>query len=74
MFVKHILYIANRVGIDHVAFGSDFDGCQTPKELKEVSKLQNMIQALRDAKLSENEIEKIAYKNWLRVLKETWRR
>lgn len=70
--VDHILYVANRIGIDHVAFGSDFDGCQTPTDLKNVSHLQHLIHELRKAKLSEHDIEKIAYKNWFRVLKETW--
>jgi len=52
-----MLYVAERIGIDHVALGSDFDGCQTPKDLKNVSQLQNMIQVLRDTKLSEDEID-----------------
>lgn len=71
-FTDHMLYVAERIGIDHVALGSDFDGCQTPKDLKNVSQLQNMIQVLRDTKLSEDEIEKIAYRNWMRILKDTW--
>ncbi len=33
----HIDYIADRVGIDHVAFGSDFDGADMPRALKDTS-------------------------------------
>jgi membrane dipeptidase len=31
--VRHIDYVANRCGIDHVAFGSDFDGAPVPGDL-----------------------------------------
>ena len=31
--VRHVDYLAERMGIDHVAFGSDFDGALMPEEL-----------------------------------------
>ena len=31
--VRHVDYIAGRIGIDHVAFGSDFDGALVPESL-----------------------------------------
>ena len=31
--VRHIDYVATRIGIDHVAFGSDFDGAEIPEAL-----------------------------------------
>ncbi|MCX7919160.1 MAG: dipeptidase [bacterium] len=70
--VKHIDYIKTRIGIEHVAFGSDFDGAQMPKELNDVSGLQKLIEALRQAEYADKDIEKIAYKNWFRVIQETW--
>lgn len=72
--VKHIDYVVNRIGIDHVGFGSDFDGAEMPQELPDVSALPKLIDALREAGYSGYEIEKIACKNWLRVIKETWKR
>src|SRR6185312_12601862 len=30
--VRHVMYLAERMGIDHVAFGSDFDGATIPDE------------------------------------------
>ena len=70
--VRHVDYIANRIGVDHVGFGSDFDGTTMPTALGDAAGLQNLVQALRDAGYGEEDIEKIACKNWLRVLRETW--
>jgi membrane dipeptidase len=70
--VKHIDYVVQRIGIDGVAFGSDFDGADMPTELKDASGLPKLIAELSRFGYKEQDIEKIAYKNWLRVLKQTW--
>ncbi len=69
----HIDYIVNRIGIDHVAFGSDWDGADPPIDLSDVSKLPNLLQTLREGGYDEAALEKIAYGNWLRVLRNTWK-
>lgn len=71
--VRHVDYIANRVGIDHVAFGSDFDGAHMPTELKDVSGMQKLVGALRAAGYDEESVAKVAYQNWLRVLGAAWK-
>lgn len=65
--VRHVDYIANRIGIDHVAIGSDFDGTNMPSELKDAAGLQNIIQALRSAGYDQESIKKVAYRNWMRI-------
>jgi len=70
--VEHVDYIANRIGVDHVSFGSDFDGAAMPEDLPDASHLQKLIDALRQSGYAEDAIEKIAHKNWLRVIKQTW--
>lgn len=70
---RHIDYITRRIGVDHVAFGSDFDGALMPDDLGDVSRLPNLIQTLHDGGYSEEAIEKIAYRNWLRVIEATWK-
>jgi membrane dipeptidase len=70
--VKHIDYIAHRIGVDHVSFGSDFDGAKMPQELPDASHLQKLIDALRENGYDDEAIEKIACKNWLRVIEATW--
>jgi membrane dipeptidase len=70
--VRHVDFIAGRVGIDHVALGSDFDGTDMPTALRDAAGLQNIIQALREAGYDQGAVEKVAYRNWLRVLRATW--
>lgn len=71
--VRHVDYIAARVGVDHVGLGSDFDGTQMPKELGDAAGLQKIVDALRAAGYDQEAVEKVAFRNWLRVLKATWK-
>lgn len=68
--VKHILYIKDLAGIDCIGLGSDFDGIGGQLELKDASCYQMLKEALMQAGLSQEEIEKIFYKNVLRVYRE----
>ncbi|MBB3235508.1 dipeptidase [Phyllobacterium endophyticum] len=70
--VRHIDYMVNRMGIDCVALGSDFDGAKIPGEIGDASGNQNLVVALRDAGYSEQELAKICRGNWLRVLRSAW--
>jgi membrane dipeptidase len=71
--VRHAAYIADRIGVDHVALGSDFDGASMPKDLKDAAGLPKLIAAFGEHGFSEEEITKIAHGNWLRVLRQTWK-
>lgn len=68
--IKHILYIKNLVGIDHVGLGTDFDGISQDLEIADASMMPLLQQALLVAGLTTEEIEKIFYKNVLRVYSE----
>lgn len=69
--IKHIDYIVNLVGIDHVALGSDFDGIgSTPVGLEDVSKLPDLTMALLKHGYSNTEVKKILGENFLRVFRE----
>ena len=70
---QHIDYIVRRVGVDFVGFGSDFDGAGMPDDLRDVSRLPNLLRELETLGYGDAALEKIAYGNWLRVLRETWR-
>ncbi len=65
----HIDHIVKIAGIDHVGFGSDFDGVgdSLPTGLKDVADYPNLIYVLLKRGYSENDIEKICYKNFFRV-------
>ncbi|MGH3009532.1 MAG: dipeptidase [Gaiellaceae bacterium] len=71
--VRHAAYIAERIGIDHVAFGSDFEGAVMPNELGGIAGLPQLVTACRDAGFDDEALAKITHRNWLRVLAETWR-
>lgn len=71
--MDHIRYIAELIGPDHVAFGSDFDGTKIPSQLGDISALQKLVTLLEEAGFSQKEMEKICWANWLRVLRETWK-
>ncbi|HST18107.1 MAG TPA: dipeptidase [Gaiellaceae bacterium] len=70
--VRHVDYLAERMGIDHVAFGSDFDGAAVPEELGGVAGFPKLVEALRAAGYDDDAVEKVTHRNWLRVLGETW--
>ena len=72
--VRHMDYIAERIGIDHVAFGSDFDGATMPKDLKDAAGLPKLIDALRDSGYEDGALAKLTHQNWLRVFRETWKK
>jgi len=71
--VRHVDHLAERMGIDHVAFGSDFDGATVPDELGGLAGLPTLVAALRDAGYDDAAVAKITHANWLRVLRDTWR-
>jgi membrane dipeptidase len=71
--VRHIDYIASRIGIDHVAFGSDFDGAEVSEELGGIAGLPRLLDALREAGYDGDALDRITHGNWLRVLGETWK-
>lgn len=68
----HVLYIAEKIGIERVALGSDFDGTTVPNELKDAAGLPRLLDLLRQNGLDQAAIERVAYRNWLDVLSRTW--
>lgn len=68
--VKHICHIKEVGGIDCIGLGTDFDGIVQDLQIKDASQISLLYEALKKANLSEEEIEKIFYKNVLRVYKE----
>lgn len=71
--VRHVNFISHRIGIRHVAFGSDFDGTTVCNELKDVAGLPKLIAALQEAGYDRSDLRKLTHHNWLRVLKQTWK-
>ena len=71
-FLNQVDYIKNKIGIDFIGIGSDLGGFinNTIEGLSSVNDIQNLELKLKERGYSQNEIEKIFYKNALRVLRE----
>lgn len=70
--VRHVQYLAERIGIDRVGFGSDFDGAGIPQDVGDAAGLPRLVEALRDAGFDDTDLRKITHQNWIRVLRATW--
>jgi membrane dipeptidase len=70
--VEHVRYAADRIGVEHVGLGSDFDGATIPDELGDAAGLPRLLDALAAAGFSAGEVRAIAWDNWRRVLERAW--
>lgn len=68
--VKHIKHIKNVGGIEVISIGSDFDGIDIPSEIENIAQMEKLIDELKKNSFSEEDIEKIFYKNALRIIKD----
>lgn len=68
--VAHIKHIRKVAGIDVLAIGSDFDGFSGPCEIKNSAELIKIPEALNREGFTCDEIDKLCYKNALRVIKD----
>lgn len=69
--IKHINYIRELVGIEHIGLGTDYDGISnTPNGLEDVSKIPKLVEALFNEGYNTSDIKKILQANWLRLFKE----
>jgi membrane dipeptidase len=73
VIVAHFEYLIERMGVDHVGFGSDFEGAIVPVELGDAASLPRLVEALRGRGYDDEALQKLARGNWVRVLRETWR-
>ncbi len=72
LVVEHIEYMLEHVGEEGVGIGSDFDGARMPSGIASAAGLQNLVAAMRARGFAEPLIEKVCFRNWLRVLEQTW--
>jgi membrane dipeptidase len=67
--VHQVRYLVRRVGIDHVALGSDFEGdIRPPRELADVNGYQRLARALEQAGMTRDDTSRIFSRNALRLL------
>ncbi|AJA50016.1 dipeptidase family protein [Clostridium pasteurianum DSM 525 = ATCC 6013] len=68
--ILHIKHIYKIGGIDVIALGSDFDGIDCDVEIKDTSEMYKLENELKKNGFNEDSIEKIFYKNALRIIKD----
>lgn len=64
--------IVELAGIDRAGFGSDYDYIAAPRDLATAADMPNLVTALEERGYHGQDLEKILYRNWVRVLRETW--
>jgi membrane dipeptidase len=72
VLVRHVDHLVRFAGEDCVGLGSDFDGARIPSFIGNVTGVSWLLDALAAAGFGAELIEKIAHKNWLRVMEKTF--
>lgn len=70
--VFHMKYLKNLGGIDCVALGTDFDGFDGETDIENAGSMQHLADMMSTEGFNDGEIEKVFYKNALRVFREVW--
>ncbi|SOC09340.1 dipeptidase [Rhodobacter maris] len=69
--LRHLDYLIERLGEDHVGLGSDFDGAEIPAVLGDVAGLQGLVEAMQAHGYGEALVRKIAHENWCSLIERT---
>jgi membrane dipeptidase len=72
LIARHARHVADRIGVEHVALGSDFDGTEVPDDLGDVTGVPTLLEEFAAHGFSEPEVEAIAWGNWRRTLARCW--
>jgi membrane dipeptidase len=67
--IRHLFRMIDALGIDHVGIGSDLPAGVAQTEMPDFSRHPEIVAALRDRGLHQEEVEKVCSGNWLRVLR-----
>lgn len=70
LMAKHAAHFKQVGGIDMIALGSDFDGIGGNLEVDSCDKMPLLVEALRKEGFTEDEVEKIFYRNAMRFFEE----
>jgi membrane dipeptidase len=73
LIARHAAYVAERIGVAHVALGSDFDGATIPAAMGGAAGVPALLEAFGEVGFSDDELDQIAWQNWRRVLDAWWK-
>lgn len=66
--LRHMDYLIEHLGEDHVGLGSDFDGCTVPNSIGDVTGVQGLFGQLKAHGYDDALLAKLARGNWLNCL------
>ena len=69
--IRHIDYLIEHLGEDHVGLGSDFDGCIVPKLIGDVTGVPALLTALKTHGYDDELLGKLAHGNWIDCIERT---
>jgi membrane dipeptidase len=72
LIARHAAHVAERIGAEHVALGSDFDGTLIPAPLGDAASMPRLLGALAQAGFDRGDLKAIAWLNWRRMLGAWW--
>jgi membrane dipeptidase len=72
LVIDHLEHVLKFLGEDGAGLGSDFDGARIPAGIGNAAGLQTLVELMRARQYGERLIEKVCFRNWLRVLERTW--
>lgn len=72
LLAAHLDHIVNLVGIEHVALGSDYDGCQPPTAIGTVDRVPALLAVLAERGWTAEQLALLCRDNFRRVLTRTW--
>jgi len=72
VMLRHLDHLITHLGEDRVGLGSDFDGTTVPDAIGSAAGLPALRAAMCDHGYDAALMEKLCYRNWLRVLGKIW--
>ena len=72
VMLRHLDHLITHLGEDRVGLGSDFDGTTVPDAISSAAGLPVLRAAMCDHGYDAALMEKLCYRNWLRVLGKIW--
>ena len=72
LILRHIDYLIERLGVDKVGLGSDFDGAMIPQAISDVSGLCRLRQRMREHGYDDQTMAKLCHENWINALERTF--
>ena len=70
--LRHLDHLLRHLGEEGVALGSDFDGATIPAAIGSAAGLPALLGAMAGRGYGRELVERIAWRNWLSVLRRTW--